>query len=432
MQVSRPYVKTASLVDFSVQERFLKLPIQKYLENEGIEPNAPQIAMINMVEDPQHRFITCVYSRRTGKTYMGNVIAFLKLLEPGTQVLIIAPNYSLANISWMAQIEMIKKHGLDTERANAKDKEVVLENGSLLKIASVGNANSALGRSYDLVLFDESAIDDRGGDAFNVVLSPTLDKPNSKAIFISTPRGDNWMKEFYEHGFDTAMGEWVSALATYKDNPRVPQSVIDSARRSMSKAQFAQEFECSFTTREGIIYEEFDFDKHLFNIDSCGLDFLDKNRFEVIMGIDPGYRDATAVICIAYDYINDLYYIFDEYQQAARSTARHAEHIIRMDTEYTPEVIFIDYAAAQFGADLAMEHDVSTSKARKSILDGISFVQMMIEQDKVYVADHLVHVKEMLTNYIWKPGAVRETPLHNDFSHMADALRYAMYSYDRF
>jgi hypothetical protein len=431
MIVSRPYVKTDKIVEFGLQERFLKLPIEKYLENEGIEPNSPQIAMINMVQDPRHRFINCVYSRRTGKTYFGNVIAFLKLLEPGTQVLIIAPNYSLANISWMAQLEMVKKHGLETERANAKDKEMVLENGSLLKIASVGNANAALGRSYDLVLFDESAIDDRGGDAFNIVLAPTLDKPNSKAIFISTPRGDNWCKEFYDFGYDDGMLEWASALATYKDNPRVPQSVIDSARKGMSKATFQQEFECSFTTREGVIYEDFDFEEHLFNLETCGLDFTDRDRFEAIMGIDPGYRDATAVIVIKYDFINDIFYAVEEYQQAARSTAQHAEHISRMDIEYEPEAIFIDYAAAQFGADLAFEHDVSTSKAKKSILDGITFVQMLIQQNKFYVADHLAYTKAMLTNYIWKPDSQREVPLHNDFSHMADAVRYCLYSYDR-
>lgn len=431
MQVSRSDVSTTKITPFPLEDRFLKLPIAKYLENEGIEPNAPQIAMINMIEDPRYRFVNCIYSRRTGKTYMGNVVAFLKLLEPGTTVLIIAPNYSLASISWLQQLQMIKKHGLETERANAKDKELVLENGSLLKIASVGNANAALGRSYDLVLFDESAIDDRGGDAFNVVLSPTLDKPNSKAIFISTPRGNNWAKDFYDHGSDPSMPEWSSALATYKDNPRVPKSVIDSARKAMSKSQFAQEFECSFFTREGVIYESFDFEKHLFNLETCGIDFTDRDRFEAIIGLDPGYRDETAICVVRYDFINDYFYLVEEYQQAGKSTSQHAQVLFRMQEEYEPEAIFIDSAAAQMGFDLAMEHDVSTSKANKSILDGIAFVQMLIEQDKLYVADHLVHVKEMFTNYIWKPNAIKEQALHNSFSHMADAIRYCLYSYDR-
>lgn len=431
MQVSRDYIATDTITQFPVDERFLKFDIERYLEIEGIEPNEPQIAMINSINDPKHRFVTSVYSRRTGKTFMGNVIAFLKLLEPGTSVCIISPNYSLSNISWMAQLEMIRKHGLETKRANAKDKEVELENGSFLKMASVGNANAALGRSYDLILFDEAAIDDRGGDSFNVVLAPTLDKENSKAIFISTPRGSNWMKDFYDHGFSEEMPQWASGIATYRDNPRVAESVIEAARKSMSKAQFAQEFECSFVTREGVIYEDFDWDKHTFNLANCGINFDDPECFETLMGIDPGYRDPTAVAVIKYNFVEDKFYIIDEYQEANRSTGQHAEVIGGFDDRYRPEMTFCDSAAAQFMADLATEYDISTNKAKKSILDGISYLQMLIQQDKLYIADHLDFVREMLINYRWKPDAIKETPLHDDYSHMGDAVRYAIYSYDR-
>ena len=58
-----------------------------------------------------------------------------------------------------------------------------------------------MGRSYDLIIFDEAALAD-GRDAFNVALRPTLDKDNSKAIFISTPRGsNNWFYELFEREF---------------------------------------------------------------------------------------------------------------------------------------------------------------------------------------------------------------------------------------
>lgn len=432
MHISRDYIPTDHIVDYPLQERFLKFDMERYLELDGIEPIEPQIAMINAINDPKVRYVTAVLSRRTGKTFMGNKIVFLKLLEPGTSICIISPNYSLSNISWMEQVKMINAHGLETKRCNAKDKEIELENGSFLKMASVGNANAALGRSYDLILFDEAAIDDRGGEAFNVVLMPTLDKENSKAIFISTPRGSNWMKDFYDNGFnDEETPEWCSIFGTYKDNPRVPDSVINSARANMSKAEFAQEFECSFVTREGVIYEDFDFEKHTFNLAGCGMDFDDLDHFETLMGIDPGYRDPTAVAVIKYNFVTDKFYIIDEYQEAGRSTGQHAEKIGGFDDRYQPEMIFCDSAAAQFMADLQYEYDIGTSKAKKSILDGISYLQMLVQQDKLYIADHLDHVREMIINYRWKPDAIKETPLHDDYSHMADAIRYAIYSYDR-
>jgi hypothetical protein len=39
----------------------------------------------------------------------------------------------------------------------------------------------------------------------------------------------------------------------------------------------------------------------------------------------------------------------------------------------------------------------------------------------------------MLDQYQWDTGAnlIKERPKHNEYSHMADALRYALYSYTR-
>ena len=433
MLVSREEVSFTEITQFPVTERFIKLPIERYLEAEGIDAIAPQLAIINAINNPQYRFVTAVLSRRTGKTYMGNVIAFLKLLEPGTQVLIIAPNYSLAQISWNEQLARIKAHGLEMTRCNAKDKELVLENGSLLKLGSVGNADSCVGRSYDLVLFDEAAIDDRGGSAFNITLLPTLDKPNSKAIFISTPRGTNWMYDFYQNGFDTtsSFDSWCSVFGTYKDNPRVTSNVIEQSRAAMSKPEFEQEFECSFSTREGQIFEAFEYDKHV--QDLSDIDFNDENRFEAIMGIDPGYKDPTAVLAIKYDFDEDVFYIVDEYMESMKTTGYHAQHIQRMIDEWLIDIITVDSAAAQFRQDLVTDHDIPSNLAKKAVLDGISYVQHLVEQDKLIISDKCKITIEMLINYRWddKEGLLKERPVHDMHSHPADALRYALYSYAR-
>ena len=86
-------------------------------------------------------------------------------------------------------------------------------------------------RHYDLIIFDEAALAD-GRDAFNVALRPTLDKDNSKAIFISTPRGkNNWFSDFFYRGFSDEFKEWASIRATYKDNPRMSETDIAEARK---------------------------------------------------------------------------------------------------------------------------------------------------------------------------------------------------------
>ena len=107
-----------------------------------------------------------------------------------------SPNYALSQISFDLQRNLIKHFDLEVVRDNAKDKVIELSNQSTIRMGSINQVDSCVGRSYDLIIFDEAALVD-GRDAFNVALRPTLDKPNSKALFISTPRGrNNWFSQF--------------------------------------------------------------------------------------------------------------------------------------------------------------------------------------------------------------------------------------------
>ncbi|WYX90295.1 terminase large subunit [Salmonella phage KKP_3822] len=81
MKVSRDYINTTDVIDFGIDKRFFRLPVSSILAQEGITPNAPQIAIINALEDPRHRFVTACVSRRVGKSFIAYTLGFLKLLE---------------------------------------------------------------------------------------------------------------------------------------------------------------------------------------------------------------------------------------------------------------------------------------------------------------------------------------------------------------
>ena len=137
-----------------------------------------------------------------------------------------SPNYSLSQISFDLQRGLIKHFDLEVIRDNAKDKVIELSNNSTIRMGSINQVDSVVGRSYDLIIFDEAALTD-GRDAFNVALRPTLDKDNSKAIFISKPRGkNNDFAEFYYRGYNDEFPEWASRQATNNENPRVSKEDI--------------------------------------------------------------------------------------------------------------------------------------------------------------------------------------------------------------
>ena len=201
IELSRKDIVSDNLMAFQEQSRFIKLPMEGYLELLGITPNSSQHAIINAINNPKYRFVCAAVSRRQGKTYIANIIGQLVTLVPNCNVLLMSPNYSLSQISFDLQRQLIKHFDLEVLRDNAKDKVIELSNHSTIRMGSINQVDSVVGRSYDLIIFDEAALVD-GKDAFNVALRPTLDKENSKALFISTPRGrNNWFAEFWYRGF---------------------------------------------------------------------------------------------------------------------------------------------------------------------------------------------------------------------------------------
>lgn len=425
LTVSRKYVNTEYIEDFPLDTRFIKLPIVNYLKLLGIwdTVNRPQIALINAINDPRHRFVVAALARRLGKTYIANVVAQLVTLIPGCNVLIISPNYNLSTISFELQRKLINHFDLEIERDNLKDKLIELSNGSTIRMGSLSTVDSCVGRSYNLIVFDEAALGADGEAAFNVALRPTLDRPGSKAIFISTPRGrNNWFSRFYNRGFNPSFPEWCSIHADYTENERMKEEDVAEARRSMSAAEFEQEYMASFVTFEGQIYKY---------ASENTREFVESDRGEYIAGCDPGYKDATAFVVIYYCGVEDVFWVVDEYLETGTVTSEHAKHFKYFVERYGIDSIFIDSAAAQFSADLAYIYDISTIKAKKDVLPGIAYVQNLVEHNKLRVAPHCEHTLASLDQYRWntKEGLVAEKPVHDQYSHMADALRYALYSY---
>lgn len=424
LKISRGDIASDSITEFPTSSRFIKLPIVNYLKLLNIweTVNSPQMALINAVNNPKYRFVCAALARRLGKTYMANVIGQLVMLVPGCNVLIISPNFSLSSISFELQRKLIRHFDLEVARDNVKDRILELENGSTIRLGSISTVDSCVGRSYDLIIFDEAALGD-GEAAFNIALRPTLDRPGAKAIFISTPRGkNNWFSKFFDRGFSDQFPEWASITADYTENARMSESDVSEARRVMSKAEFEQEYMASFSVFEGQIY-------NLEN--SCKVDYVPRDGDEVIAGLDPGYKDPTAFCVIIYSPCDETYHVVDEYQDNQATTQQHAERLQELINKWGIETTFIDAAAAQFAADLAYVHDIATIKAKKSVLDGIGLVQTLADQNRIRVSPHCEHMLYMFDQYRWdiKDTVVKERPEHGQASHMADALRYALYTY---
>ena len=198
------------------------------------------------------------------------------------------------------------------------------------------------------------------------------------------------------------------------------------ARKSMSEAEFRQEYEADFNIYEGQVWN-FDHEKCVINCDG-----METHQMDIFAGLDVGYRDPTAFCVIAYDWDEQKYYLLDEYLDAEKTTEHHAREIQNLVDKWDIDYIYIDSAAQQTRFDFAQNYDLSTINAKKSVLDGIAHVASIVDNDSLFVNQKCLESMSALDQYQWdpNPNLAREKPRHNRASHMADALRYALYSFE--
>ncbi|MCJ8295830.1 MAG: hypothetical protein MJK15_15615, partial [Colwellia sp.] len=114
------------------------------------------------------------------------------------------------------------------------------------------------------------------------------------------------------------------------------------------------------------------------------------------------------------------------------TTSAHAENIQEMIDRWGIETIFIDSAAQQTKADLAYDYDIYCDNALKSVNDGIASIQVLVDRERIeFDVNRCRHTYSSLSSYRWNHRTETQKPVHDWSSHCSDAIRYAVYSYQR-
>ena len=407
-----------------MSDKFFRIKIQRLLNRlpKPVQFNESQWAMVENLDSS--RFVVHIAARRTGKSYAAAILAFAKLLEPGQQVMVVAPNFSLSSIIWDYVTDLIRQLDIEVERFNQKDKVVKLINGSVFRLLSANNRDSLVGRAANLLIVDEAAIIPND-EYYTRDLRPALSTfTDSRCLWISTPRGKgNYLYEYFLRGEDPEYPDWSSSIHTWRANPLLSETDVEEARRSITKALYLQEYECEWTTTESQIYLDLDEEKHIG-------DYVGERFAEVIGGLDVGYRDENVFVVIGTD--GDSYFIIDEFISKESTTSELAAEIQEKINEWGIDTIYIDSAAQQVKADFAYDYDIYCENAIKSVNDGINSLQVLIEQNRLFFdTEGARHTFSAMSAYKWNPNTETPKPVHDWASHPCDAVRYAIYTHQK-
>ena len=170
---------------------------------------------------------------------------------------------------------------------------------------------------------------------------------------------------------------------------------------------------------DGVIYENWEEKAFTLN------EIRKRNGIKAAFGLDFGFTDPTAFVACLIDDNNKEIYVFDEWYKENATNEDIYNAIWEMG--YSDQHVVCDSAepkSIQELRNLGMYKVKPARKGRDSVLYGIQLIQ----QYKLIIHPKCTHTIIDISNYSWdkdKSGNTINRPNH-DFSHAADALRYAV------
>ena len=143
---------------------------------------------------------------------------------PNKKIFYVAPTYRQAKqILWDdLKAKMINCRW--AKKINESDLTITLVNGSKIHLRSADNADSLRGISIDYLVMDECAMIDH--KTWTEVLRPALSDRQGHAMFITTPKGRNWIYDLWQ-GAHT-QHDWKPFSYTTLEGGNVPEEEIEA------------------------------------------------------------------------------------------------------------------------------------------------------------------------------------------------------------
>ena len=190
------------------------------------------------------RWSCLVAHRRAGKTVACVNQLMLKALacrRPSPRFAYIAPFYNQAkDIAW----SYVRQYTacIPGVEYNESELRADLPGGARIRLYGADNYERLRGVYFDGIILDEYG--DMDPRAWSEVIRPALSDRQGWAVFIGTPKGRNHFCELWEGAQPDPA--WYALMLKASATGILPTTELDDARRSMTPAQYEQEYECSF------------------------------------------------------------------------------------------------------------------------------------------------------------------------------------------
>jgi hypothetical protein len=366
----------------------------------GLEPDPWQIEVL----ESQHTRLMLNCCRQAGKSTTVALRALTDALNNQLyKVLVVSRSLRQARELFRIAANYYRRLGCPLQVRKTAE-ELELSNGSRI-VSLPCNPDTIRGFSnVNLLIIDEAA---RVPDELYRSVRPMLAAASGgRLILLSTPDGRRGF--FYEAWVNSA-ADWHRIEVPAQRIPRISPEFLAEEQRELGLSYYRQEYECSFGSRQGLVYP---------NFDACVVPGPAPAGRRV-GGIDFGYRNPFAALWGVLD-PKDILWLTGEHYVRQRPLSYHILHLPR-DVAY-----YADPSGANERAELRCAGFV-VREGRNELRSGISAVARRLETGTLRVVEgccpNLLMEADRYRYASEEDGGGGETPV-DQHNHALAALRY--------
>lgn len=300
------------------------------------------------------------------------------------------------------------------------DLTATMRGGSTIYFSNADDPDRLRGPSISWWYGDEAAMYD--DEAWRIMVGRLRQFGRRGWAWITTtPRGRNWV---WQRFVRDVRDDYAIFRASTRANPFVDEAFYQDLERTYTGSFARQELYGEFVTFEGLVYEDFDRETHIWRGE---LPTMTSYR----MGVDWGYSNPAVTLLIGEDADGRMYVINEHYHRRVKVHDHAASTAaMRPDSDY-PIYAYCDPSEPEH-IDIMRDAGVAALAADNAVLAGIQAVKarLSVQDDgrpRLYVAPTAANTIAELESYVWaeRRGEYIDQPEKvND--HAMDALRYAV------
>ncbi len=264
----------------------------------------------------QHRHLLLNCCRQAGKSTVVSALAVHEaLFRPNSLTLILSPGQRQSAETFHKVREHYRAVGRPVRATHETQRRLELANGARI-FCLPGVEETVRGYSPSLVIIDEAA---RVADDLYRAVRPMLAVSRGRLVALSTPFGQRgWFYRAWQGD-----GPWHKVRVQWQECPRITAAFIAEEERALGRSWVAQEYECSFEARQGLVYPDF----------PQAVGAFEAPPGKRVGGIDWGWRNPFAAVWGTLDG-SDVLWIDGERYRCETPLYEHARALPRGVTWY--------------------------------------------------------------------------------------------------